>query len=355
MPTVSTSGDGGDCLYLLNILKQLPGAPHALLLEASPKTKAKGQDGVQRLHDLIGPLASVQSYISECRLIQPTDRVDWQSANFRIQHYQRGQTLMQAHLNNLIETHGIGHDINGNEAWLTCEPSEETKGRVVINRTGRYRNPFFQWGQVVQHYRNRLLFVGLHHEWREFCGNFGYVEFRPTSNMLEVAQLIAGAELFIGNQSCANAIAEGLKKPLIQETDLTYPDCIFGRPDAQHVADGACLLPNVAFSGEKDIKHVVATLKVDASRLRESPPEGWQFEGQKGRTLRALLRLLTPIYEGKDLSALRNEVIMANMARVPQFFNRDAEQQFARVKAAQRSAGVPEEQLGRTIQYEIQN
>lgn len=355
MPLVSTAGDVGDGIFLLNILKHLPGAPHTLLLEASPKTKAKGEDGVRRLHDLIAPLAKAQPYIGDCRLIEKTDHVDWASANFRIQHYQRGQTLMQAHLNNLIETHGIGHEINGNEAWLTCEPSKESRGRVVINRTGRYTNPFFQWGQVVHHYRNRLLFVGLHHEWRDFCGNFGYVEFRPTGNMLEVAQLIAGAELFIGNQSCANAIAEGLKKPLIQETDLTYPDCVFGRPDAQHVADGACKLPDIGGSGQKDIKHVVATLKVDASRLRESPPEGWQYEGQKGRTLRALMRLLTPIYEGKDLSDLRNEVIMANMARVPQFFNREAEQQFARVKAARRAAGAPEEQLGRTIQYEIQN
>jgi hypothetical protein len=35
-----------------------------------------------------------------------------------------------------------------------------------------------------------------------------------------------------------NAIAEGLKRPLIQETHLEFPDCIYVRPGASHVADG---------------------------------------------------------------------------------------------------------------------
>lgn len=353
---VSSAGDVGDCIYLLCILKNLPDGPHTLLLEPSPQTKAKGQEGVNRLYDLIGPLVSIQPYIKKCRIIKDKDRVDWQSAKFRIQHYQRGQTLMQAHLNNLIETHGIGHDINGDEAWLECEPSKESAGRIIINRTGRYRNPFFQWAQIVRHYRHRLLFVGLHHEWREFCGHFGYVEFRPTANMLEVAQLIAGCELFIGNQSCPNAIAEGLKRPLIQETDLTFPDCVYGRPDAQHVADGACTLPDIRGSGVLEVKNIRAVIQLDAHRLSESPPDGWQFEGQTGRSLRGLMRILAPIHQGKDLSALRNQVIMENIARVPQFFMRDTERQFSRVKAARKHAGAPEEQqLGRTIQYEILN
>lgn len=349
----SSSGDCGDVVFALCILKNLEGAPHALLLEPSSQTKAKGLDGVTRLLNLIGPLASAQSYIKACRIIKPSDRVDWRSADFRIQHYQRGQTLMQAHLNNLIETHGIGHGITGDKAWLTCKPSEESAGRIVINRTGRYRNPFFQWAEVVKHYRHRLMFVGLHHEWREFCGHFGYVDYRPTANMLEVAELIAGCELFIGNQSCPNAIAEGLKKPLIQETDLTYPDCVYGRPDAQHVADGGCVLPDVEYSGELTIRNVNASITIAPQMLSESPPDGWQFQGQRGRTLRALLRIVEPLFPEKDLLQLRNEVIMANIARVPKFFAPTTEQQFSRVRAAKRGAGLEDEQLGKTLQYEI--
>lgn len=353
--TVSSSGDAGDCTYLLCILKHIPGTPHALVLEPSPQTKAKGLDGVMRLFNLIGPLASIQPYVKTCHIITPDDRVDWRSADFRIQHYQRGQTLMHAHLNNLIETHGIGHNINGNSAWLTCGVSPESAGRIIINRTGRYRNPFFQWAQVVKHYRNRLMFVGLHHEWREFCGHFGYVDYRPTVNMLEVAELIAGCELFIGNQSCPNAIAEGLKKPLIQETDLTFPDCVYSRADAQHVADGACVLPDIDGSGELAIKNVNSTIRIDPHMLSESPPGGWQYQGQRGRTLKGLMRILEPMHHGKDLLALRNQVIMENIARVPKFFVPATEKQFSRVRAAKRGAGFDDEQLGQTIQYEIKN
>jgi len=269
---VSSAGDIGDCCYLLGILSELPSGPHTLLLEQSQQTKSKDMTALKWLLDAIKDLAEAQPYIKECRLLKKNDKVDWKSANFRVKHYTPGETLLRAHVNNLIDTLKTGHEIYGRNKWLTVAPLAEMNGRVVINRTGRYRNNSFNWKEVVRHYRSRLSFIGLHHEWMEFMGHFGYVEFHPTRNMMDVARAIAGSELFIGNQSCCNAVAEGLKHNLIQESHLTYPDCIFTRANAHHSGDGECILPNVSGSG---------VLAISAPELQYDynpsfpPPRGW--------------------------------------------------------------------------------
>ena len=336
---ISTSGDAGDAIYLLNILKCLPDGPHTLLLEPSDATKAKGAEGIQKLYDLIGPLASAQPYIKECRIIRDGDQVDWKSAGFRVQHYTRGQTLMQAHLNHLVATKGIGKGITGNAAWLACEPSMESAGRVVVNRTGRYRNDKFPWGKVVGLYRHRILFIGLHHEWREFCGHFGYVEFRPTRDALEMAQLIAGSALFIGNQSCANALAEGLKHRSIQETSLVFPDCIYGRDNAQFVSDGTCVLPPVGDQEEG------LTIRPDPPSMARystqiSPPGKWQFHGIKPQhSFNMAVALIKQGDRMKGVSDedIRRELLIANLDRCPGW---QSQGEGSRVIAARHGAGL---------------
>lgn len=277
---ISTEGDIGDCTYLLNIIKHLPNSPHTLLCEASKMTKT-GSDP-QRLVNLVGPLAAKQPYIKECRVAQPDDVIDWRSAEFRkLKHYTPGETLMQAHLNHYNKVSKQRLTVDGGTPWLTVKPSPLSKGRIIVNRTGRYRNSRFPWGKVVDHYKHLLLFVGLHHEWREVCGHFGYMDYAPTSNMLEVAELIAGSELFIGNQSCSFAIAEGLKHPRIQETDLTFPDCIFptadGYPKAQHVANGSVELPAVGSRPAAIFEP--EPLKVKPIDCNVVPPGMWQYPG----------------------------------------------------------------------------
>lgn len=312
-------------VYLLSIIRQIPGGPHTLCLRQSDATKAKGAEGVQRLYDNVGPIARLQPYIHEVKIIQPGDYVDWASEGFRMASYVHGQTLMQAHLNHLIKTKGIGQNFNSNDPWLKVEPSLKSKGRIVCNRTGRYRGEYFQWAKLVAHYRHRLLFVGLHHEWREFIGHFGYVEFAPTKNMLEVAQLIAGAELFVGNQSCANAIAEGLKQSLIQEVSPKFPDCIFKRPNAQHVVDGSMTLPDIDGSGEIVIPQQAFKLEEFELNLVPRHKKGWGWFYQHEdieiceSTCEIAAKRLRKL-NGKTLQECKELVIRYNVAMSPKFF-----------------------------------
>lgn len=304
----------------MGILKQLEGGPHSLFLQSSDATKAKGQEGVERLFSMVGPLVNAQPYIKECRIIKDTDRIDWPSGQFRGQHYQRGRTLMDAHLAHLVKTKGIGREITGAEAWLEVEPSQLTEGKIVCNRTGRYRNSLFPWKAIVEHYRHRLVFVGLKHEWREFVSHFGYVAWHPTSNLLEMAQLIAGAELFIGNQSCANALAEGLKKPLIQEVSTQFPDCVYVRPGAQHVHDGSCILPDISGSGE--IKITSDSKHLSKYSTAKAPPGGFQYAGcAPSMQFTKVVSMAQLLDEMKGLSRqeVSDKVLLYNVDRCPRW------------------------------------
>lgn len=345
---VSTEGDCGDCTYLMAILHGL-GGQHEVLLQISDRTKAKGEDGITTLCNLMVPLLASQSYITSARRHKPDDTVDWQSAKFRLQgHYRQGETLMRAHLNNLIATHSIGQHITGKDKWITATPDKRSAGKIVVNRSGRYRNQYFPWPEVVRHYSHRIVFVGLPHEHREFCGHFGYVDYLPTYNMLEVAQLIEGSELFIGNQSCAFAIAEGLKKRRILEVSLEFPDTIFG--GGQYVVDGNAYLPNIQGSGEMDVPSKAYT--VDQVYTREQPKGGWQYTSpETGQIMTSDVQtcareLRKRLKHTIDMAAAERLVIAQNVERVPRHFMRHMHlPNFNRVRAALASAGVTDHPL----------
>jgi hypothetical protein len=317
---VSTEGDMGDAVLLLGIMSKIPDGPHSLLLQSSATTKMHKGERFDSFVEAFSPLAKSQPYINECRPVEPGDVIDWKSAEFRKVPY-RGLTLLGAHLSNYNETMRQSLVVSGCDQWLHgIKKSKETKDVIVINRTGRYRNWTFPWMTVVRKYKHRLMFVGLEHEWKEFCGHFGYVEFRRTSNLLEVAELIAGSLLFIGNQSCANAIAEGLKHPMIQETDLEHPDCIFKRSNAQHVPKGHCVLPG--FDGDEDEETEalkISTVDIDTSTV---PPGGWQYQPDGDYPPITSISLSMLIHQAKAHGATRQDVLDQNIRRNYEYFFR---------------------------------
>ncbi len=170
----------------------------------------------------------------------------------------------------------------------------------------------------MAHYRNKLLFVGLKHEWREFIGHHGYVEYVPTANMLEVAQLIAGSDLFIGNQSCANAIAEGLKHNSIQETHLEYPDCVYVRPNASFIADGVVTLPDgTVLKGQRPKQE---------RRTHITPPKMWQYAGYGANPVFEHLVREVEVQERLEADEAAERVYAANVERCPDFFTDRSDQ-----------------------------
>jgi len=235
---VSTVGDAGDAILCLATLKHRGGS-YDYYLRDNGATKGI----VARAH-IVKPLFEAQPYINSVR-IWKREEIQWASEGFRPGWHDRTFTLAGAHASHAMSVGFIKEMPDFSKPWLTVEPDKKFSDRVIINRSPRYNNDSFQWGQVVKFYGDRLVFLGLPDEYAAFCRAFGNVQYLVTENMLEAAKAIAGSKLFIGNQSACMTIAEGLKHPRIQEGSLWCCDCVYpSANNAQYVFDGSMTLPS---------------------------------------------------------------------------------------------------------------
>jgi ADP-heptose:LPS heptosyltransferase len=86
----------------------------------------------------------------------------------------------------------------------------------VLNRTSRYHNPTFDYS-ILKPYQDRITFVGLPQEFKVISAKLPDIKYHPVQDFYELAQVIKGSNLFIGNQSMAYAIAEQMKHHRILE------------------------------------------------------------------------------------------------------------------------------------------
>lgn len=327
--TFGHSGDLGDIIFALPIIQQL-GGKHDLRLYDRPWTKE-----LEIRFDLIQPLLSQQPYIRE--VLKGDGPVDYDLSTFR-QVYQGTQTLLASQGQWLKKHHGLAVP-TGENPWITVDPNPETRDHVVIARSARYHNEHFPWKRIVEHYGDRLLFIGLPEEHQDFCRLFGHVRRFPTADLLQVAQAIKGSALFIGNQSSPNAVAEGLKHPRIQETCHWVPDCIYPGTGAQYVADGGVYLPPVSDVPELILPSVFSGYR----RVNESeaPPGCWQYPGETPQFSFRVLSEIVARKLGISVDAAKEKVYTHNCERLPQYFrNTDGDGFLAKVHTAKRNAGL---------------
>jgi hypothetical protein len=129
-----------------------------------------------------------------------------------------------------LEVVGLSHDISNGDPWIYLDEATEIPDfPVVMARSPRYHQRGFPWQEIVAKYGRRAVFVGTTDEHNTFTREFGPVRPFGTPTLLDLAKVIAGCRLFIGNQSCPYAIAEGLKQNAILECCTGVPDCVFRR------------------------------------------------------------------------------------------------------------------------------
>jgi ADP-heptose:LPS heptosyltransferase len=100
------------------------------------------------------------------------------------------------------------------EPWLTV-PRPRRAARVLLHRSARYHKWAFPWPRAYEKYRREAAVVGTPEEHRDFCAYLGPLPYIPTPTFLDLAEVIAGCELFVGNQSAPRAVALGLGKLLV--------------------------------------------------------------------------------------------------------------------------------------------
>lgn len=219
-----TPGDLGDVLYGLPAMRDLGNG----ILYLCDRPFVKQLSGER--YEMIRPLLKAMPYIEDVRWHsgEPIthDFTNWRSI------YGRGRTLAAA------QAIYIGAPADGSlRKWIDVKALPT--GRIILHRSPRYHNDVFPWGDIVEYFGGRALFIGPRHEYDDFANENGSCDWYHPRNFLEIAQLIAGSELFIGNQSSPFAVAEGMKHNVIQETSLRSTDCIFMRPNAQHIKGDA--------------------------------------------------------------------------------------------------------------------
>jgi hypothetical protein len=125
-----------------------------------------------------------------------------------------------------------------NDKWIDVDPDPATKGRVVFNRTSRYRNYNFSWKDVRKYFGDRALFIGTDAEYKLFKKEVGTIERYKVDDCLQIARAIAGSDYFVGNQSSSFWIAAAMRHPLLQEVCLSCPNSIINNENATYYTGG---------------------------------------------------------------------------------------------------------------------
>lgn len=206
------------------------------------------------------------------------------------------------------------------DPWLKVSPSARARGRVVCHRSPRYHNPYFRWDLVGEALGTQMLFVGLPHEVEELRRvTKVHAEYAITNDYLDLAKLIAGADLFIGNQSSPMALAIGLGVPFIQETCLWTPDCLFPRSNGFYCYDGG--IP------QWDIPPFNPPPDIDRNSM---PPGGWQVISRRSgervtfKSHRGATRHLKSIDRYSSDEEAAQEVDRQNVLRIPNLVKRNS-------------------------------
>jgi hypothetical protein len=245
------SGDLGDIIYCLCALRDL-GEPVHLFLTTALYTRARMTPAAA---DNIAPLLRAQPYISGACF---AERIKVRRPGVEI---PEGRMPVDVNLDifrkllprldgwiNLADAQRLSLGLrpcNPYEPWLAV-PKPARTFAVLFHRSPRHHNPRFDWKAVAQEYGHCAGVLGSPDEYRALCEEMGReLPHVPTANLLELAQVVAGCELVVANQSCPYAVAEGLKKPTVLEVYPSVPNCCFARHTARYAWDQMIDLPKV--------------------------------------------------------------------------------------------------------------
>jgi hypothetical protein len=215
----SSSGDLGDIIYQMCTVKAHTIEPVDFYLFDHPrKITTHGMN--EEKAKSVASLLEIQPYIK--KVIWTEQPADSPINSFR---QCRRQTNV---VRQILSIFDLDLELD-KKPWMVLE--DKAKCDVLIARSFRYRGQC-PYDKIINKYN--CSFVGFQDEYEDFCTTFGTIPWLPTQNLLELAKLINGCNLFIGNQSCPLAIAFALDKDIIEEVCLTCPNCVIDRDNARY-------------------------------------------------------------------------------------------------------------------------
>lgn len=229
------TGDMGDVIYSLPTIKAIgPGmlwlSPENHFAYPLPTHTPVTPEWAASLASLL----NLQDYIFRCQYTPAYPHsTDYDLNSHRAYYIERGNdkfnTLFRLHLMKFKV------DYPEDQPWLTVDRADTIEGRpIMVNRTQRWNDPKFDWTALVKNHKHQMFFVGTSKEYEMFrkFDPHREVPYVKTPQLLDLARLIQGCKVFVGNQSTPMAIAFGLNKPVIQETWPLNRNCVFKRDNA---------------------------------------------------------------------------------------------------------------------------
>lgn len=234
----SHSGNLGDIIWSLPVIRAMGAGTLHLLPGNIPNVIRKYKNGPvypeyeDRLtyndYLMIAPLLDCQEYITDTKFTMAhkfhTDLDEFRGTV--------GSAFTKNFLETFAETFSLTCDEEFKKPWLKVEPKKIAQ--FVVTRTPRYQsnnnNPNLNWEKIIEDFKlsENGTFIGLVNEHESFQNQFGIkIPHYKITSFLEMAQVIAGSECFIGNQTLAYSIAQGLGQNTILE--LRSVDCYIER------------------------------------------------------------------------------------------------------------------------------
>lgn len=223
------SGDLGDIIAALPIIRHLGGGK--LYLGATEPCKCR-ENMTRERFEFIRPLLESAPYIWGVEY-EDEARADYDFSEFR-------SAVPRIKRASLVEWQARSFDIDPKDVdlspWLDAIPSPRSKGALVVARSARYHNPSFPWRHITSKYPH-VMHVGTPKEHKELVRRLDnrVIEYAKCPDMLVMAQIIRGSDLFIGNQSSPCWIAMAMGHPLMQETWTVEPNSMIERPNAKFI------------------------------------------------------------------------------------------------------------------------
>jgi len=248
------SGTLGDLIYSLSIVKKMAQNDVQFLVALNNIENCVAQYGYRadevapehrgrftyQDYEWLRPLLRRQSYISEVGTwTQGTREPDVDLDRFR-------GTLFRGFEGNYVQAYHLAFNLpfklsDYDTPWL--EADAKTVKPIVISRTPRYRDlqaGDAYWSSMVDSVdlENNAIFVGTPAEHADFEKNIKPVPYHPVRDFLELANLVAGADLVMANQNFVYSLAMGLGKDTVLETIKIKPlqqnECFFPRKNCQY-------------------------------------------------------------------------------------------------------------------------
>jgi hypothetical protein len=126
-------------------------------------------------------------------------------------------------------------DSEADEPWIVVEPKSAFRYVLSRNCQETCHGPYMPWREIVANCGKESVFLGHRSEHSEFVRQFGDVPYIGVSDMMDAAQIIAGAERCYMNQSVFHAIAIAEGKDVVAEISPAYPSMVVNRPNVINI------------------------------------------------------------------------------------------------------------------------